>query len=108
MDGTDAGRVAAGPAGAFKIAIDPGHGGTDPGAVGCDLEEAAVNLDISLKLRDELVGAGQTVVLTRSTDATTALSQRSSFANAQGGQDNITVTLARFEPAAITQEESHG
>lgn len=30
------------------------------------------------------------------------------FANAQGGQDNITVALARFEPAAITQEESHG
>lgn len=32
------------------------------------------------------------------------------FANAQGGQDNITVALARFEPAPtpIQQEESHG
>ncbi|MEI5676639.1 MULTISPECIES: PP2C family serine/threonine-protein phosphatase [unclassified Nocardioides] len=35
------------------------------------------------------------------------------FANAQGGQDNITVALARFEPAApattpTPQEESHG
>jgi serine/threonine protein phosphatase PrpC len=30
------------------------------------------------------------------------------FANAQGGQDNITVALARFDPAVTTQEESHG
>lgn len=31
------------------------------------------------------------------------------FANAQGGQDNITVALARFEPAPTTEEgESHG
>ncbi|HTW16486.1 MAG TPA: protein phosphatase 2C domain-containing protein [Nocardioides sp.] len=31
------------------------------------------------------------------------------FANAQGGQDNITVALARFDPTRTTeQEESHG
>ena len=64
---------------AFKIAIDPGHGGNAPGAVGCNLEEATVNLDISLKLRDQLTSSGQTVVLTRTTDASVALSQRSSF-----------------------------
>lgn len=30
------------------------------------------------------------------------------FANAQGGQDNITVALARFEPTTTEQGEAHG
>ena len=35
-----------------KIAIDAGHGGADPGMIGCDgIEEKGINLQIALKLK---------------------------------------------------------
>lgn len=52
-----------------RIAIDPGHGGPDTGAVGpTGLTEKEVNLSISLTLRERLETAGAEVVLTRYTD----------------------------------------
>jgi len=56
------------------IAIDPGHGGIDLGARHFDAQghmdwnEAQVNLDMALRLRDLLVGRGYRVVLTRDGD----------------------------------------
>ncbi|MHB0976515.1 MAG: N-acetylmuramoyl-L-alanine amidase [Candidatus Aquicultorales bacterium] len=50
------------------VAIDPGHGGTDPGAIGNGIVEKEINLDISLKVRDMLLSKGYTVVITRTTD----------------------------------------
>ncbi|NLX23563.1 MAG: N-acetylmuramoyl-L-alanine amidase, partial [Phycisphaerae bacterium] len=35
-----------------KLCIDPGHGGSDPGAVGNGLRECDMNLDMSLRARD--------------------------------------------------------
>ncbi|NBI30385.1 N-acetylmuramoyl-L-alanine amidase CwlD [Chengkuizengella marina] len=52
------------------IAIDPGHGGFDGGAVSKDgsLHEKTVNLNISLYLRDYLQEAGAFVIMTREED----------------------------------------
>ncbi|MEG1869001.1 MAG: N-acetylmuramoyl-L-alanine amidase [Clostridiales bacterium] len=51
------------------IAIDPGHGGSDPGAVGVSgSKEKDINLALSLKLRDLLENNGATVVMTREKD----------------------------------------
>jgi len=51
------------------IAIDPGHGGTDPGAIGlARTQEKTVTLAISLKVKDLLERAGATVLMTRETD----------------------------------------
>ena len=47
------------------IYIDPGHGGTDPGALYNDLYEADLNLQISLKIQTELEKNGAIVYLTR-------------------------------------------
>lgn len=54
-----------------RIALDPGHGGTDPGAVGrhLGLLEKDVTLPIALKLRALLEKAGAEVFMTRTTDA---------------------------------------
>jgi N-acetylmuramoyl-L-alanine amidase len=49
-------------------AIDPGHGGSDPGAGSSGLVEKKVNLDIALRLKAMLVGAGVNVVMTREQD----------------------------------------
>lgn len=51
------------------IAIDPGHGGIDPGAVGVTgVLEKDINLSLSLYLRDYLEKAGAEVILTREKD----------------------------------------
>ncbi|MFI5226024.1 MAG: N-acetylmuramoyl-L-alanine amidase [Candidatus Limnocylindrales bacterium] len=54
--------------GDITVAIDPGHGGPDPGAVRPGLYEKTPNLDIALRLRAMLLGAGIRVVMTRTTD----------------------------------------
>lgn len=53
-----------------RIAIDPGHGGHDPGAVGhhLDLYEKNVTLAIALELKAMLEQAGAEVFMTRTTD----------------------------------------
>ena len=63
------------------ILIDPGHGGTDGGAVGNGLKEKDINLDIALRLRALLEAQGATVVMTRSSDARVELLERSAMAN---------------------------
>ena len=47
------------------IYIDPGHGGTDPGAIYGNVNEADINLSISLVLRDMLSMRGAIVYMTR-------------------------------------------
>ena len=48
------------------IAIDPGHGGSDPGAVANGLREKDLTLAVSLALKEELESYdGVTVVMTR-------------------------------------------
>lgn len=75
-------KVAAKPAGTFAtdggiagkiITIDPGHGGSDPGAVGKKgTYEKTVTLDISKRLKEELEKKGAIVYMTRSTDTEVA------------------------------------
>ena len=50
------------------IYIDPGHGGLDPGCTYKDIYEKDINLEIALKLKDELERKGMIVYLTRDTD----------------------------------------
>ncbi|MBC8016681.1 MAG: N-acetylmuramoyl-L-alanine amidase [Sporomusaceae bacterium] len=54
------------------IVIDPGHGGSNPGAVANNTRESDNNLAVGLKLRDKLVQAGAKVIMTRETDRTVA------------------------------------
>gem|GEM_PF-253353 len=53
----------------YKIAIDPGHGGYDSGAVGTNgTKEKDITLAVALKLGDILVKNGVDVVFTRTSD----------------------------------------
>jgi N-acetylmuramoyl-L-alanine amidase len=69
----------------IKIVIDPGHGGTDPGAVGIDgVAEKDIVLKISLKLARALEATGEfDVVLTRDTDVFIPLEERTARANVE-------------------------
>lgn len=79
-----AGLVFSTPALAASICIDPGHGGSDPGAQGCGLSEAEVNLRVSLALRDLLEANGVTTFMTRTDDVYVGLAERAAYANSKG------------------------
>ncbi|MBN2384649.1 N-acetylmuramoyl-L-alanine amidase [bacterium] len=64
------------------IGIDPGHGGTDPGAIGpTGLYEKDINLTGSLFLRDALEARGATIYMTRTDDTTLTLADRYNYFN---------------------------
>jgi N-acetylmuramoyl-L-alanine amidase len=85
--------AAAGPAAAFDLlpvrkprpprvlVLDPGHGGSDPGALGPSIVEKEVTLDIALHMAALLEGSkGVRVKLTRTTDVFLPLEDRVTFA----------------------------
>ncbi|MDQ0203117.1 N-acetylmuramoyl-L-alanine amidase [Pectinatus haikarae] len=71
-----------------KIAIDPGHGGNDSGAVGYNgAKEKDSTLRIGLKLKKMLEDAGATVIMTRTTDTSVAAPTASDVAELQARCD---------------------
>lgn len=69
----------------FVVAIDPGHGGIDPGAEREGLSEKILMLDVALALRDLLQAVeGVDVVLTRETDVFVSLQSRVALAHQVG------------------------
>lgn len=54
--------------GRIVVALNPGHGGPDPGAVYRGKRESDANLDIGLQLRAMLEASGIEVVMTRTAD----------------------------------------
>jgi N-acetylmuramoyl-L-alanine amidase len=85
----------------YKICIDPGHGGSDPGAVGCGLHEAVVNLDVSKKLKALMDGDTDLVpILTRSSNVDVSLSGRVAFANDNGADRFASIHCNAFNGSA--------
>lgn len=69
----------------YKICIDPGHGGSDPGAVNDDfnLFESQINLDVSYGLKWLLEQNGAQVVMTRTDDSYKDNNDRYTFCNSE-------------------------
>jgi N-acetylmuramoyl-L-alanine amidase len=78
-----------------KIFIDPGHGGSDPGASGNGLQEKNVTLLISKRIRDILLQEYQdvTVQMSRTDDRTVSLQQRTDMANAWGADFYLAIHI---------------
>lgn len=77
-----------------KIYIDAGHGGTDPGAVGNGLQEKDLTLAISKKIKDLLnVYDNTQVKLSRTSDKTLSLGQRTADANKWGADLLVSVHI---------------
>lgn len=71
--------------GRFRVVIDPGHGGPDPGAVGIGgLRETDVVLDVGLQLAQLLQSRGVQVILTRTSEVDVDLPPRVALANRVG------------------------
>ena len=70
------------PKGVYRVVIDPGHGGPDPGAVGIGgVRETDVVLDISLRTARLLKAKGVKVNMTRSSEIDLDLPPRVALAN---------------------------
>ncbi len=76
----------------MKIFIDPGHGGDNPGAIApTGLEEATVNLDVSLRLGNILTERGYQVNYSRTTNINVSLSERARLANLWGADYFVSI-----------------
>ncbi len=77
--------------GGLKVFIDPGHGGSDPGAVGNGLQEKNIVLSISKKLGTILNSYGISVKYSRTNDTFVDLAPRAQMANNLGA--NLFVSI---------------
>ena len=70
------------PYGKYKVVIDPGHGGSDPGAVGINgLRESDIVLEVSKNISEFLTKKGVKTILTRKYERTLDLQPRVTKAN---------------------------
>lgn len=63
------------------VVLDPGHGGSDPGAVAGKVQEKDLNLQVAKILKGMLEETGVTVYMTRSEDKYVGLYTRADIAN---------------------------
>jgi N-acetylmuramoyl-L-alanine amidase len=81
------------PSRPWRIVLDPGHGGADPGAQGVDgILEKDIVLAIAQRLKRRLEETSNAkVLLTRETDTTRTLAERTAFANANSADLFISI-----------------
>ena len=92
----------------ITVALDPGHGGRDPGAVGITgLPEKEVALKTTIKLKKHLKEQGASVALTRSTDLFLPLSQRVNIAHKEGADILISVHANSHPQNSISGTETY-
>ena len=85
--------AAAGPP--FRVVVDAGHGGKDPGAISplLPLAEKEVALDVALRLGSALQRRGIQVVHTRTSDRDVALAERAAIAGRVGAHALVSIHL---------------
>ena len=77
-----------------KVYIDPGHGGSDPGAVGYGLREKDLTLAISLAVREHLnANWNLDIRMSRTTDIDRTLAYRTDEANAWGADVFVSIHI---------------
>ncbi|WP_413304617.1 N-acetylmuramoyl-L-alanine amidase [Bacillus sp. 1P10SD] len=91
----------------MKLYLDPGHGGSDPGAQGNGLNEKDITLDIALKIRTILINNYENieVKMSRTTDITKSLSQRTNEANSWGANFYMAIHINAFNGTAQGYED---
>ncbi|MFK2827110.1 N-acetylmuramoyl-L-alanine amidase [Bacillus sp. B190/17] len=77
----------------MKLYLDPGHGGSDPGAQGNGLKEKEITLDIAIKIRTILLNDYENVEvkMSRTSDVSKSLDQRTNEANSWGADYYLSI-----------------
>jgi N-acetylmuramoyl-L-alanine amidase len=93
---------------AARIVIDPGHGGHDPGTETAGLTEAALVLDVALRLERLLTrGNHAEVVLTRRDDTFVPLEERTATANRGEADLFLSIHANAHAAAAVRGVETY-
>ncbi len=93
--------------GQWKVVIDPGHGGKDPGAIGSrGTKEKDVNLYIAIRLRDALTRSGIEAVMTRETDVFIPLEERAQICRRQSPDAFVSIHANAAESVSATGIET--
>lgn len=95
--GSDGSGGGAPMTGVKKVFIDPGHGGTDPGALGDNLRESDIVLSIAKKLGELLNNKGITVKYSRETDVFVGLAERAQMANEWGADLFVSIHANAYD-----------
>ncbi len=97
-----------GPLRGHLVAIDPGHGGSDPGAIGpTGLREADVVLDVAMRLRDLLARDGIRSLMTREADVSVELADRPKLARDRGATIFVSVHANASTRASVNGSETY-
>ena len=91
----------------MKLYLDPGHGGEDPGAQGNGLNEKDITLAIALKIRKIILNDYENVQvkMSRTSDTTRSLAQRSSGANAWDADFFLAIHINSADSSAQGYED---
>ena len=90
-----------------KIVLDPGHGGSDVGAIRGDITEKAITLDVSKRVQNILEKKGYKVEMTRDTDKTVSLQDRVAFSEERHPDIFVSIHVNSSEKPEITGIETH-
>src|SRR6476620_12283610 len=91
----------------MKLYLDPGHGGSDPGAQGNGLREKDITLDIALKIRTILMNGYENIEvrMSRTNDSSKSLSQRTNEANSWGADYYLSIHCNAYNGSAKGYED---
>ena len=75
----------------YRIVVDAGHGGSDPGAVSGNLREKDLNLQAANYMYNRFRELGVPVTITRDTDKTLSRNERLNTMRSLGTDPNVIV-----------------
>ena len=75
----------------YRIVVDAGHGGTDPGAVSGNLREQEFNLEAANYMYNRFMELGVPVTITRDTDKSITRAERINTMKSLGTDPNVIV-----------------
>ncbi len=93
--------------GSKKIILDPGHGGSDVGAIRDDITEKEITLDVAKRVKNLLEKKGYIVEMTRETDETVSLQDRVAFSEEINPDIFVSIHVNSSEKPEIMGLETH-
>ncbi len=91
----------------YKVFLDPGHGGSDPGAISNGLYEDELNLSIANKVQNLLKSQGIDVKMSRTSDIFLSLNERANLANAYNGDVFVSIHNNAFSSSSAYGIETY-
>ncbi|MFA5570271.1 MAG: N-acetylmuramoyl-L-alanine amidase family protein [Sphaerochaetaceae bacterium] len=90
------------------VIIDPGHGGSDPGAVEAPLQEKDITLELSVMVKEVLESHNVEVILTRSDDTYLSLADRAFIASSYNPNKDTSSIFVSIHVNSSHQQEANG